>query len=347
MRNSITSSSGTVHAIVSTKFVSGLVACQVSYRVGPSSDLDTGSCTRAREVVMFSNVRDECSVTGFGYDSVKDELHKHHLIFWNGSCNGLVLACAFNPYLDLIHTFFVSNLTTRDCVEFPVCWHEFSNVRDECSVTGFGYDSVKDDYKVVTISKSSLQRVNDVHVYSLRSNTWRKLSNSPYEHSSNWCGNKRKRLSGVFVNGFLHWIAGKDSDHGVIVAFSLADEKFSEVPDWKNYADILSGSDCLLVALGEKLAIFRSVKGEVWLMNEYGVKESWTKIVLHGFDKITNVEPVIFYNNGKLVVVTHDPMMMIYDLEQETFCKSVEISEKIYTRVKCAYVESLVSPKLG
>ncbi|GJY73438.1 RuBisCO large subunit-binding protein subunit beta, chloroplastic [Tanacetum coccineum] len=43
--------------LVSTKFVLGLVACQVSYRVGPSSDLDTGSCTRAREVMMFCTIK--------------------------------------------------------------------------------------------------------------------------------------------------------------------------------------------------------------------------------------------------------------------------------------------------
>ncbi|GKA91827.1 hypothetical protein Tco_0813752 [Tanacetum coccineum] len=43
--------------LVSTKFVLGLVACQVSYRVGPSSDLDTGSCTRAREVMIFCTIK--------------------------------------------------------------------------------------------------------------------------------------------------------------------------------------------------------------------------------------------------------------------------------------------------
>ncbi|GJQ98555.1 hypothetical protein Tco_0009694 [Tanacetum coccineum] len=42
---------------VSTKFVLGLVACQVSCRVGPSSDLDTGSCTRAREVMIFCTIK--------------------------------------------------------------------------------------------------------------------------------------------------------------------------------------------------------------------------------------------------------------------------------------------------
>ncbi|GJX95673.1 replication protein A 70 kDa DNA-binding subunit B [Tanacetum coccineum] len=43
--------------LVSTKFVLGLVACQVSCQVGPSSDLDTGSCTRAREVMIFCTIK--------------------------------------------------------------------------------------------------------------------------------------------------------------------------------------------------------------------------------------------------------------------------------------------------
>ncbi|GJT28012.1 putative reverse transcriptase domain, reverse transcriptase zinc-binding domain protein [Tanacetum coccineum] len=43
--------------LVSTSFVLGLVACQVSYRVGPSSDLDTGSYTRAREVMIFCTIK--------------------------------------------------------------------------------------------------------------------------------------------------------------------------------------------------------------------------------------------------------------------------------------------------
>lgn len=55
--------------------------------------------------------------------------------------------------------------------------------------------------------------------------------------------------TGVFVNGFVHWIAKKKSNilH-VIVAFSLADEIFSEVP-WpklRGSIDIVSKNDCRL-----------------------------------------------------------------------------------------------------
>ena len=52
--------------------------------------------------------------------------------------------------------------------------------------------------------------------------------------------------------------------------------------------------DCKIVEFGERLAIFHDVKGEVWLMNEYGVKESCTKIVIRGYDNIPKVKLLIF-----------------------------------------------------
>ncbi|PWA34768.1 F-box associated interaction domain-containing protein [Artemisia annua] len=79
-------------------------------------------------------------------------------------------------------------------------------------------------------------------------------------------------LSGVFLNGFLHWILSIHSKP-VIVAFSLADKKLSKLPppNLYNEAEIVSDVDAKLVVLGEKLAIFNDVKGDVRLMNEYGL----------------------------------------------------------------------------
>lgn len=108
-----------------------------------------------------------------------------------------------------------------------------------------------------------------VHVYSLRTNTCRRLTDSLYHQMCS---------EGVFVNGFIHWIAKRHSDYSpVIVAFSLAHEKFSEMPlhDLCNDVDLCFNSS-KLDNFGEKLAlaIFSFVKGEVWLMNEYGEKRN-------------------------------------------------------------------------
>ncbi|GJV91210.1 hypothetical protein Tco_1539023 [Tanacetum coccineum] len=133
----------------------------------------------------------------------------------------------------------------------------------------------------------------------------------------------------------------------VIVAFSLADEKFSELPPPNLYSEVdMSDIDTKLVALGEKLAIVNEVKGDIWLMNEYGVQKSWTKIVIHGFNEIPMVRPQVFYDNRKNLFLSSD-LLWIYDVEEKTFCKSVDIS---YMKIRSfigAYAESLVSPKFS
>ncbi|GKF08639.1 F-box associated domain containing protein, partial [Tanacetum coccineum] len=137
-----------------------------------------------------------------------------------------------------------------------------SSQKQSFGMKGFGYDSVSDDYKVVNISCDD-QFYGNVYVYNLRTNTWKEATHSPYRPSI-------KSWTCVFVNGFLHWMVYSHSKSKlVIVAFSLADEKLSELSP-PNEVDIESEIDIKLVALGEKLAIFNEVKGDVWLMNEYG-----------------------------------------------------------------------------
>ncbi|PWA58087.1 F-box associated interaction domain-containing protein [Artemisia annua] len=170
------------------------------------------------------------------------------------SCNGLVCVSTHNWDVDK-NTLVILNPTTRDFVEFPDCSIQMINNPWNIyyRLYGFGYDCLTDDYKVVVIRYSQLHELflpdsMCVHVFCLRNNTWRP----------------------------------KDSQGlPVIFAFSLADELFNEVPSTSLCydVDIMSNSDCILAALGEKLAIYLAVKGEVWLMNEYGVTESWTKNV--------------------------------------------------------------------
>nr|GEY81158.1 hypothetical protein [Tanacetum cinerariifolium] len=205
-----------------------------------------------------------------------------------------------------------SSVVNRDCVEFlGTCNGLFvlASLRD---LRWF------DDYKVVSIS------------------SYRYFA-PPYK--SFFC---------VFVDEFLHWIVNTFFKRG-IVTFSLADEKFSELPSSSLYAndvDIMFDINSKLVALGEKLAIFHAMKGVVWLMNEYGVKESWTKIIVPGFNEIPMNKPEIFYDNRKLLFVCRN-IMWIYDLKEGTFCETADIFDMHLWRVKCAYVESLVSPKIA
>ncbi|PWA60942.1 F-box associated interaction domain-containing protein [Artemisia annua] len=274
---------------------------------------------------------------------------KLHNFRIDGSANGLVLATGYKNLNGKGWTVLALNLTTKDYVELPI-----ASRKDFFGFKGFGYDSVSDDYKVVVFSR--FEHYNgDVYVYSLRTNTVKQvMSRSPY-FDDRFCW-----PAGVFVNGFLHWILGIDCKP-VIVAFSLADDKLSELPP-PNEVD-LSDFDTKLVALGEKLAIFNEVKGDIWLMNEYGLQKSWTKIVVDGFNEIPMYKPIVFYDNGKvlflrrregwnakgnIVLNSPDPTVPgIYDVEEQTFSKTSHISYMKMRYYIGAYAESLVSPKFS
>nr|XP_043607812.1 F-box/kelch-repeat protein At3g06240-like [Erigeron canadensis] len=272
-----------------------------------------------------------------------------------GCCNGLVLVSVFNR--EFGHNLVLINPTTKESLDLPACTLE--GILNKMMVIhvmyGFGYDSVTDDYKVIALIYFSsydkaIQDIHYVSVYSLRSNIWKRLFDYPYDHWHNhwydW-----KCLSDAFVNGCLHWVAKKGRDYPpVIVSFSLADEKFRKVPlpNLGKGVDIMSFDDCKLVDLGGKLAVLLHCKGEVWLMNKYEVRKSWTRILLNGLMSLNEfpiMEPLIFDHHGKILFVCRD-LMLIYNAETGRFRKLFVTRQNLKDLdVRGMYVESLVSPE--
>jgi F-box interacting protein len=98
-----------------------------------------------------------------------------------------------------------------------------------CDLNGFGYDHVTNDYKVIQFVDSYLGALDEDEeneefipedrssyetfwmIYSLRSNSWRKLDlNIPnrYYYSQN-------RLVGAYTNGVCHWWARTDDSPNI------------------------------------------------------------------------------------------------------------------------------------
>ncbi|KAL4362268.1 hypothetical protein GQ457_04G024960 [Hibiscus cannabinus] len=202
-------------------------------------------------------------------------LPSFHLV---SSCNGLLclrgthasfgLICIYNPF-------------TRDYIELPklIAKHPSHHV----GVLGFGLDATTDKYKVVevlykgitrrdfTSSSPSVESV--VHILSVGSPTWRNLGNFPFHFM--W------QKSQVLVNGKLHWMSYPDKNNAanLIMSFDLADEQFQEVP----MPDCISSDRDLheLVVLRGCLSAVsfdeENKELEIWVMKEYGVRESWVK----------------------------------------------------------------------
>ncbi|XP_071705119.1 F-box/kelch-repeat protein At3g06240-like [Rutidosis leptorrhynchoides] len=172
-------------------------------------------------------------------------------------------------------------------------------------------------------------------------NTWTRVIDYPDKYHSSHITSK------AFVNGSFHSVATKVSDQTkVIVAFSLADENFSEVPSPTLSYDL--DTFCRLCVVDEKLAIFSWLDAKVWLMNEYGVKGSWTTILLHGLNEIPMIRlPFVFYVNGKLVLICLNEIL-IYDIEYGRLSKHIRNTDPMASNFfSCVSVESLVSPRFN
>ncbi|OMO64709.1 hypothetical protein COLO4_31895 [Corchorus olitorius] len=240
---------------------------------------------------------------------------EHPLMSYNhgvkilGSCNGL--------------------LCIRNIVEDMAIWNPYTRKHhvlpslSSCNVYvyGFGHDPVTDDYKVVKIMQSGgnygKATDSEVKVCSLKRNGWRKIQDIPYALSF-------PKVNGVFAGGALHWVMTQKvqlSEDNMIIALDLGAEIFKEVP-LPEYKD----KRCQLNvgALGGCLCAVANydVRVDIWKMKEYGVKESWIKLLsLTREDVIGSLrfmKPLAYSSSGDQVLLEHDNINLFwYDLKKK------------------------------
>ncbi|XP_058198130.1 F-box/kelch-repeat protein At3g06240-like [Rhododendron vialii] len=254
------------------------------------------------------------------------------------SCNGLLLVShqVVNP------NFFLLNPSTRECKKLPTPPPVlYPAGKFYVLYYGVGYDSSTDDYKVVMTSSYNTGGIEImiVTVYSLKTNAWRRIQDAHYL----LVGSSR----GVFFDGCLHCLCLR-SGSIVIVAFNLSDEIFREVP----LPASLEILNCHVGVVGGCLCLVdrrTCNQTEVWIMEEYGVGQSWTKFTIEYLTPSLRLlckvaeDKVLFSNNrGR-----HGQKLVVYDPIKETLRDMVVAgipSEFTFGRT---YVESLVSPILG
>ncbi|GJV80189.1 putative F-box domain-containing protein [Tanacetum coccineum] len=230
-----------------------------------------------------------------------------------GSSNGLV--CLITP--DAKHIY-VINPSIRHIKQLPgdlpITIPEISRL---CS--GFGYDSVNDDYKVILGDETCF------HVFSLKSNVWKVVEFSKhYKFISN---------VGVLYNGSLHWFTEDDNKEVSIVSFDVSRQEFKEIPqpddpryEWQPYRRLGIMNGCL--------SIYNYGFGHddnIWMMNNYNVKHSW-EMYLHYHNRECQVIHSLYESNIPSEGAQKIFGQVIWDLMTHKYvCASV-------------FVESLVSP---
>ncbi|KAF5199156.1 F-box protein cpr1 [Thalictrum thalictroides] len=187
---------------------------------------------------------------------------------------------------------------------------------------GFGFDKITNDYKVVRIIHDDVllddgeqqSRVR-VEVYSLNMDSWRVLD-VVLPIDIHIVSDPRT----PFRDGIYCW-SGWDSfmENGLevtrnsILSFDFAKEVFGTMPVPDVYSYVRC--DLKLALLRENIACFEWVFNppktdnwhcKIWVLNEYGVKESWTKLYTVVLESLAF--PRFLSMNGMIVWMKNDEL---------------------------------------
>lgn len=272
-----------------------------------------------------------------------------------GSCNGLV-CLALSDCRDLN----LWNPSTGDCSKLP----EPPTPTGDSYTPGFGYDSSSDDYKVVLVTYYSESEKDSqgeelwwstyqiVAIYSLKRNSWRifKEFNLAIHDFHRW--DHEYFPESICLNGAIHWRSRTNSCGNTITAFDVSKEIFYLVP---NPPYFMGFSDNALGVLGGCLCLVHGSEhegspSELWVMKEYGVEASWTKLTLFlnaddngdGRSGKYSYEPLCASGDNTFIMTRNTKELIRFNdkgkiLEKVCICDDSEKCEGI------TFVESLVS----
>ncbi|KMT04207.1 hypothetical protein BVRB_8g185020 [Beta vulgaris subsp. vulgaris] len=193
-----------------------------------------------------------CRVTELPYHQAMANFAspQQHDFKLTGSCNGLICFRFRDDNLALY------NPATRACKVLPQI-----NFKNRLfSEVEFSYDCMSDDYKVLRFAESD----NHTFLYSLKINAWEMVLSPPW----NW---KSVKFPSILVNNTLHWM---DCKHKDIKCFDLFTRRYYVLLLPKKVSPTYF--PLLAVLKGELFVV--TYYFDIWVMKEYGVEESWTRL---------------------------------------------------------------------
>ncbi|GMI80341.1 CONSTITUTIVE EXPRESSER OF PR GENES 1, CONSTITUTIVE EXPRESSER OF PR GENES 30 [Hibiscus trionum] len=257
-----------------------------------------------------------------------------------GSCNGLICLILLPAY---VLNFVLWNPSIQKCISLPQ-----PNISEAVELNvGFGFDSRTNDYKIVMVGVEEDGSWIQPYLFSLNQNCWKRVIAIP----PNYTFQAVTGISLPFVNGALHWLGyqtrNNDEYIHAILGFDLSSEDFFEI----NLPESLIGlcpMDLLIMNYGESSIAFSTdpVLGEheLWVMKDYGVVESWTKVLTLTLNIQRKWFPVVlgFRKNGQVLLQVDDGEMASLDLScSKMEPHGVEVGAGLISVCGC-YVESLV-----
>ncbi|XP_071939119.1 F-box protein CPR1-like [Coffea arabica] len=182
---------------------------------------------------------------------------------------------------------------------------------------GFGYDEINDDYKVAAVvcvvDDHGEPSGSEVKVYSTKSETWRSIGD----------------FQGVYP-------LEEYGMYGQIKKPKCDEDSESELESTLN---VFQGCLCLLCDENDDHT-------DVWIMKEYGVTESWTKvftILINKPSRSSVFTPLCRSEKGEVLLLLGSKLVL-YNPENAT-CVDISFrDQEIRAYYAFVYTESLVSP---
>ncbi|XP_055810326.1 F-box/kelch-repeat protein At3g23880-like [Solanum dulcamara] len=295
--------------------------------------------TRQISLLQFNRLEESnmkyCSVSSLFHDDFVTEAldldcpmkNPPQGVYISGSVNGLI--CLSNGFNELV----IWNPSIR---KFKKVLDFLPTQMGQCWFNcGFGYDEVHDDYKVVGIFSNMMKANFEAMIYSLKSDSLKTLED--FKPGVTYSGSPK------FVKGKLHWITMRRGRQG-ITSIDLVDEKWGKLEQPCSHKGDLN----LGVLRGDLSVLYNSYERtyfDVWVMKEYGVKESWTKLYTIRYPENYKLSPPLFmYNKGELLLA-FESTFAIYNPKNDsiTYREVTTVDESIEAEL-C--IESLVCPDL-
>ena len=318
------------------------------------------STTRHLHLVSHSYISGKRTLASYPLDSIftgittnvtkfveyNQKYPRSELDYIVGSCHGIVCFVEYSKNVVLLWNPSIRKFKRLPPFEMPqvVTFFMFR------MIYAFGYDHVTDDYKVIVAlnyEDNSVHpgvRKTELKVYTLGTHCWKSVQEKfP-------CDVKLRFFdvfeSGKFVSGKINWLACKDwirEKKYSIVSFDLGNESYQSVL-LPNIGEIHDRHKVVLGVLRDCLCLI--VRHDVWIMKEYGNKESWTKLFTTSYLRDPNkayslTKAVYIYEDDKVLLQTYgdwNSKLIVYDYRKSAF-KFTKIASSPEV---C--VESLISP---
>ncbi|CAA3031948.1 F-box kelch-repeat At3g06240-like [Olea europaea subsp. europaea] len=235
-----------------------------------------------------------------------------------GTCNGLL--CLSDDRVFYMNTIIIWNPFVKKSVLLPKPNMVYNSYGSFMQSLGFGFDPASYDYKVVRITYTDLGRcLPQIELYKLSTGIWQDISHLSLQYVI------YHRSRQAYIYGASHWIARDLYGNDLILFFDMCNEVFQEMILPVHLAKDDSSSTKELIIHKDSLAlVLCDVPGVehgfcVWVMEEYGVMESWTKKFNVNFQDFGGrfMKPLWVRKDGEVLVITKDGSLVSCDSNGE------------------------------